>query len=117
MKQGELLNDGGHVMDKTRLVSNAERERLDRYYREGGLRTMASPHIHYDEAGCPHAGCGHRMEWIGFKLELHRDPDGIYKPLVHSWWEGVGFVGRCPVCQGWIRFTTMKMEAISEEDA
>ena len=27
----------------------AELEQLDRFYREGGLRAMASPHVHYDE--------------------------------------------------------------------
>jgi len=55
------------------------------------------------------------MEWIDFKLELHGDPEGVYKPLVRAWWEGVGFVGRCPSCHDWIRFTTLKMEAIDEE--
>ena len=51
---------------------------------------MASPHVHYDDPTCPHPGCGHRMEWIDFKLELHGDPEGVYKPLVRSWWDGTG---------------------------
>ena len=55
------------------------------------------------------------MEWIDFKLELHGDPDGIYKPLVRSWWEGRGFVGHCPTCQGWVRFTTLGKEAIDDQ--
>ena len=82
-------------MSKPTALPRAEIERLDQVYREGGLRAMASPHIHYDDATCPHAGCGHRMEWIDFKLELHGDPEGVYKPLVRAWWDGTGFVGHC----------------------
>ena len=29
------------------------------------------PSVHCDEPACPHPGCGHRPEWIDFKLELH----------------------------------------------
>lgn len=95
----------------------SELAELDRIYREGGLRAMASPHVHDDDPTCPHPDCDHRMEWIDFKLELHGDPEGIYKLLVRSWWEGTGFLGRCPNCQGWIRFTTLRMEAIDDAEA
>lgn len=78
---------------------------------------MASPHVHYDNPQCPHAGCNHKMEWIDFRLELHGDPERIYKPLVRAWWEGPGFAGRCPGCGQWIRFTTLQMDAIQENDA
>jgi len=57
------------------------------------------------------------MEWIDFKLELHGDPEAIDKPLVRSWWEGRGLVGRCPACSNWIRFTTLGMEGIPEDRA
>jgi len=87
-----------------------EMRELDRIYREGGLRQMASPHVHYHDPHCPH-GCGHRMEWIDFQLELFGDRDGVYVPLVRAWWEGSGFVGQCPNCHQWIRFTTLGMEA------
>lgn len=90
---------------------------LDRIYREGGLRQMASPHVHYHSPLCPHAGCGNKMEWIDFQLELHGNREGIYVPLVRSWWEGKGFVGRCPNCAQWIRFTTLGMEGLSAEQA
>lgn len=98
-------------MPEASARSSAELETLDRFYREGGLRVMASPHDHYDEPACPQPGCSQRMEWIDFKLE------GINKPLVRAWWEGAGFVGRCPNCHDWIRFTTLKMEAVDEEHA
>jgi hypothetical protein len=101
-------------MPKTSTISTAELETLDRFYREGGLRAMASPHVHYDEPTCPHSGCTHQMEWINFKLELHGDPEGVYKPLVRAWWDGTGFVGRCPACRDWIRFTTLRMEAVDD---
>ena len=102
-------------MPKTSTISTAELETLDRFYRKGGLDAVASPHVHYDEPRCPHPGCTQHMEWIDFKLELHGDPEGIYKPLVRAWWEGSGFVGRCPACNEWIRFTTLKMEAVEED--
>jgi hypothetical protein len=102
-------------MPKHLLPSPAELEQMDRTYRAGGLQAMASPHIHYRDPNCPHAGCGHRMEWIDFQLELYGDPTGIYNPLVRAWWDGTGFAGRCPGCSGWIRFTTLKMNAITED--
>ena len=92
-------------------------EELDRFYRAGGLRRMASPHVHYHDASCPHAGCTQKMEWIDFQLELHGDPEHIYKPLVRAWWEGTGFAGRCPNCNGWVRFTTLRMEALNDDEA
>lgn len=104
-------------MIKTTTLSRTELEELDRVYREGGLLAMASPHVHYDDSACPHEDCGQRMEWIDFKLELHGDPEGIYKPLVRSWWGGVGFVGRGPTCGGWVRFTTLGMTACNETEA
>jgi hypothetical protein len=109
--------DAELTMIKSPTLSRAEIESFDRFYREGGLRAMASPHVHYDDPACPHAGCSQRLEWIDFKLELHGDPEGIYKPLVRSWWEGTGFVGRCPGCQGLIQFTTLGMAAPDEESS
>ena len=104
-------------MRKPNAPAPSELEEPDRFYREGGLQAMASPHVHYDEPRCPHPGCDQVMEWIDFKLELHGDPEGISKPLVQAWWEGRGFVGRCPNCQSWIRFTTLEMEAVHEDQA
>jgi hypothetical protein len=103
-------------MPEPTTLTRAEVERLDAIYREGGLEVMASPHVHYDDPNCPH-GRGRRMEWIDFKLELHGDPEGVYKPLVRSWWSGDGFVGRCPSCGGWIRFTTLGMTPFDESAA
>ena len=104
-------------MLKASTLSPEEQDELDRFYREGGLRAMASPHVHYDDPRCPHAGCDQTMEWVDFKLELHGDPEGIYKPLVTAWWSGTGFVGRCPRCGRWVRFTTRKMEAVDDQQA
>lgn len=98
-------------------LPTSELQELDRIYREGGLRAMASPHARYDDPKCPHPGCDHRMEWIDCKLELHGDPEGISKPLVRAWWDGSGFVGRCPACRSWVRFTTLGMEAVGDDEA
>jgi hypothetical protein len=104
-------------MSKASILSRAELETLDGFYREGGLRAMASPHVHYDDPACPHPGCSHRMDWIDFELDLRGDPEGIHNPLVRAWWEGRGFVGRCPGCSNWIRFTILGMEAIPDDRA
>ena len=102
-------------MPRSTTMPRSEVQALDRFYREGGLRAMASPHVHHDDPACPHDGCSHRMEWIDFKLGLHGDSDGIYRPLVRSWWAGPGFVGRCPSCGGLVRFTTLGMTACDHE--
>jgi hypothetical protein len=103
-------------MPKPSTLPQSEVELLDQFYREGGLRAMASPHVHYDDPACPHSGSDQKMEWIDFKLELHNDPEGVYKPLVRSWWQGAGFVGRCPSCGGWVRFTTLGMSALQDDE-
>jgi hypothetical protein len=105
------------IMSKIATPSAVDLKELDRFYREGGLRRMASPHVHYHFSNCPHPGCTHKMEWIDFQLELYGDPEQVYKPLVRAWWEGTGFAGRCPHCHGWIHFTTLRMEALSEKEA
>jgi hypothetical protein len=64
-------------MSNTSTLSGEELERLDRFYREGGLLAMASPHVHDDAPECPHSGCGRKLEWIEFELELHGDPEGV----------------------------------------
>src|SRR5207249_3644187 len=102
-----ISGEEGHPMLKNAALSQEELEELDRFYRAGGLQRMASPHIHYHDSKCPHAGCNHGMEWIDFQLELHGEPERIYKPLVRAWWDGTGFAGRCPVCNGWIHFTSL----------
>jgi hypothetical protein len=104
-------------MSKNGTSTSVNIEELDRIYREGGLRNMASPHIHYQKLDCPHAGCTHRMEWIGFRLEAYADPDRVYNPLVRAWWLGIGFAGRCPACGGWVHFTTLRMRAVTDEEA
>ena len=80
-------------MHKASTTSPAELEALDRFYREGGLRAMASPHVHYDEPTCPHSGCSHHMEWIDFKLELHGDPGRVELELVEKAQNGQTFEG------------------------
>jgi hypothetical protein len=101
----------------SRIPGPAERQFFDRFYSESGLRAMASPHAHYDDPACPHPSCSHQMEWIDFDLELGREPEAIDGALIRAWWEGRGFVGRCPSCRNGIRFTTLGMEAIAEDRA
>jgi hypothetical protein len=102
-------------MPKPAAPSSVDLLEMDRFYREGGLRQMASPRIHYHDSNCPHPGCARKLEWIDF--QLYGDPEGIYKPLVRAWWDGTGFVGQCPSCNGWIQFTTLRMAAVSDDEA
>ena len=104
-------------MLKASPPNDVELDELDRFYREGGLRVMASPHVHYDDPKCPYPGCLRTLEWVDFKLELHGDPERIYKPLVTAWWSGTGFAGRCPDCGQWIHFTTRRMKAVNNAQA
>jgi hypothetical protein len=104
-------------MLKASPPNDVERDELDRFYREGGRRAMASPQVHYDDPKCPHPSCSLTLEWVDFKLELHGDPEKIDKPLVTAWWSGTGFVGRCPECGHWIHFTTRRMEAVDDSGA
>ena len=55
------------------------------------------------------------MQAIDFRLEDHGRV--VHDPLVRTWWYDTGFVGRCPVCHGWIRFTTLRMEALDGQQA
>ena len=104
-------------MSKPTATGRAEIESLDPLYRSGGLLAMASPQVHYDDPHCPHPGCGHLMEWIDFKLELHGDPEGVYGPLASAWCNGIGFASRCPGCGGWVRFATLGMTALADDQA
>src|SRR4051794_39846825 len=98
-------------MPKTIIPGRVDVEWHDQIYREAGLRAMGPVTVHYDAPSCPHL-CGHRLEWIAFQLDPSRQQD-----LIRSWWEGEGFVGRCPSCGGWIRFRSLGMAPITEEAA
>jgi hypothetical protein len=101
------------TMSRVHEPAAAELEASDRTYRAAGLRAMAPVDVHYSDPVCPHEGCGHRMEWIAFRLGS-RDGDDR---LIRSWWEGAGFVGRCPKCRGWIRFRTLGMSRVEDDEA
>lgn len=84
-------------------------------YLEGGRERQEAPRVVYPDPGCPHAGCGRRMQAIDFRLE--DDGPAIYDPLVRAWWNDTGFVGRCPHCGGWIHFTLQAKRAVNGEEA
>jgi hypothetical protein len=50
-------------MPEPSTLPRSEVERLDRIYREGGLRAMATPHVHY-YVDCPR--CGSRIKVRSF---------------------------------------------------
>lgn len=90
-------------------------DRMHDLYRQGGRERQMAPHIVYEEASCPHPGCGQPMQAIGFRPEdLGR---AVHDPLVRAWWDDTGFVGRCPRCGGWVHFTIRSKRAVSAEEA
>jgi hypothetical protein len=92
-----------------------DREQMHALYRQGGQERLMAPHIVYQEAACPHAGCGHPLQAIEFRLEDFGH--AIHDPLVRAWWNDTGFVGRCPHCDGWIHFTIRAKRAITADEA
>src|SRR5688500_14768009 len=92
-----------------------ERAEMHSVYRAGGRKRLMAPHVVYSEPGCPHAGCGARMQAIDFRLEDHGR--AVHDPLVRAWWDDRGFAGRCPACGGWIHFTILGKLAITSEEA
>ena len=95
------------VMDRISTRSAAsledELERMHAFYRRGGQERQVAPQIVYQDAACPHTDCGQQMQVIDFRLEDHGR--AIRDPLVRTWWNDTGFVGRCPHCGGWVHFT------------
>ena len=92
-----------------------EPDQMHDLYRHGGQERRRAPHVVYPDAGCPHAGCGHPMQAIDFRVEDHGQ--AIHDPLVRAWWNDTGFVGRCPHCGGWIHFTIRAKRAVTAEEA
>jgi hypothetical protein len=99
----------------TASPDTVERENMHAVYREGGAKRRMAPHIVYTDAGCPHPGCGHKLQAIDFRLEDYGPV--VHDPLVRAWWDDTGFAGRCPGCRGWIHFTIRGKAAISPEAA
>ena len=93
----------------------AERERMREFYRCGGKKRQAAPHIVHPAAVCPHAGCDQPMQAIDFRLEDHGR--AVHAPLVQAWRDDTGFAGRCPRCGGWVHFTLGGKRAVSAEEA
>jgi len=55
------------------------------------------------------------MQAIDFRPEDHGR--AVHDPLVLSWWNDTGFVGKCLRCGGWIHFTIGAKRAVTDEEA
>jgi hypothetical protein len=55
------------------------------------------------------------MQAIDFRLEDHGR--AVHDPLVRAWWNGTGFVGRCPRCGVWIHSTIRSKRAVADDEA
>src|SRR5450631_218516 len=99
------------VSIRAKAPTAEELDEMHALYRKGGQEHQMAPHIVYPEAACPHPGCGHAMQAIDFRLEDHGR--AVHDPLVRSWWNDTGFVGRCPQCQGWVHFTIRDKRAVT----
>ena len=97
------------------VQSASDLEQMHAVYRQGGADRAMAPHVIYQTAACPHAGCQQSLRAIRFRLEAFgRD---IHDPLVRAWWDDTGFAGRCPTCNGWIHFTIREKRAIDDASA
>ena len=104
------------ITAQTRPAPTAEElEAMHEAYRHGGEERQMAPHVVYSDAGCPHPGCGEKLQAIDFRLEAHGRP--VHDPLVQAWWNDTGFAGRCPSCGGWIHFTIRGKRAITDAEA
>ncbi len=97
------------------VPSALERHEMHAEYLRGGRERQMAPHIVYPEPGCPHDGCSRRMQAIDFRLEDHGRE--AHDALVRAWWDDVGFVGRCPRCDGWIHFTLQSKRSVTADEA
>ena len=84
-------------------------------YRSGGEERAMAPHVIYQEAECPHAGCHQHMQAIDFRLEAFGR--AVHDSLVRAWWADTGFAGQCPACHGWVHFTISGKHAVTADEA
>ena len=63
----------GEVSGKSAAPVADDRDQMHALYRRGGQERAMAPHIVYQQAGCPHKGCGvgAPMQAIDFRLEDH----------------------------------------------
>jgi hypothetical protein len=90
-------------------------EQMHAVYRQGGTERATAPHVIYQQAGCPHAGCPQALRAIDFHLKAFER--GVRDLLVRAWWDDVGFAGQCPTCHGWIHFTIRGKKPVDEMEA
>jgi len=99
------------------IVPNLEvqLDEMHALYRQGGAEHNMAPHVVYRDRQCPHEGCPQSLHAVDFRLEAFGRP--VHDPLVHAWWDDIGFAGRCPGCGNWIHFTIRGKRAIEENEA
>ena len=97
------------------VIDVLDLQKMHDLYRAGGKKRLMAPHIVYTDPLCPYPNCGQQLQAIDFRLEAHGP--AIHDPLVLSWWQDVGFAGRCPKCGGWIHFTIRGKRPISADEA
>src|SRR5438876_4538002 len=103
------------IQDREPTVSqNDERYWIDEY-RQEGFKRQAMPHIiyHHPFQLCPWPGCGFRIAAIDFRIEKIDDPNHK-KELLAAWWQGPGFIGRCPGCGKYVLYSMDGKQSISD---
>ncbi len=99
------------------VSSDEEKYWIDEYRREGYNR-QAMPHIVYHDPFhlCPWPGCGFKIAAVDFQVEKISDA-GQKKELLAAWWQGPGFVGRCPGCGKYVLFSMDSKRAVADPAA
>jgi len=99
-------------------VSPEEEKYWIEEYRREGYKRQAMPHMVYGNQFqlCPWEGCGFKISSIDFQLEKIADPK-LKKALLAAWWQGPGFVGRCPGCGKFVLYSMDGKHTISDPKA
>jgi hypothetical protein len=75
------------------------------------------PHVSYLLAftGCPWPGCGFRIQFVDFKVELLGD-QSLYKKVMFSWgWQPeFGVIARCPGCRNHVWFGVREKRCVTD---
>jgi hypothetical protein len=106
------------IPEQDKSVSEKERRYWTEEYRREGYKRQAMPHMVYQNPFqlCPWEGCGFRIASIDFQLEKISDRE-LKKALLAAWWQGPGFVGRCPRCGQYVLYSMDGKQVISDSQA
>src|SRR5260370_38296024 len=106
------------IPDQKQSASPEEEKYWIEEHRREGYKRQAMPHMVYHNPFqlCPWEGCGFKISSIDFQIEKISDPK-LKKELLGAWWQGPGFVGRCPGCGQFVLFSMHGKQPIGDPNS